>query len=68
MDHAQGYESTEKVQTQTGMNTLTQIEIVLLALLYETDHYACEIESTIEEGKMRDWANSFFVICPSTFA
>jgi len=53
---------------QIGIDTLTQIEVVLLALLYETDHYACEIESTIEEGKMRGWANSFFVICPSTFA
>ncbi len=39
---------------QTGMNSLTQIEIVLLALLHEKDRYACEIESTIEEDRMRD--------------
>jgi len=50
------------------MNSLTQIEIVLLALLYEKDRYACEIESTIEEDRIRDWTNSFFVICRSTFA
>jgi len=50
------------------MNTLSQIEIVLLALLYEKDRYAYEIESIIEEDKMRDWINSFFVICRSTFA
>lgn len=60
MDHAQGYESVEKVQTQTGMNTLTQIEIVLLALLYEKDRYAYEIGSIIEEDKMRDWTKIGF--------
>jgi hypothetical protein len=54
MDHAQGYESIEKVQTQTGMNTLTQIGIVLLALLYEKDCCTYGIESTIEEDRMRD--------------
>lgn len=60
MDHAQGHESIEEIQVQTGMSTLTQIEIVLLALLYEKNRYAYEIESIIEEDKMRDWTKIGF--------
>jgi hypothetical protein len=43
MDYTQGYESTEKVQVQTGMNMLIQIETVLLALLYAKDCCTYEI-------------------------
>lgn len=39
---------------------LTQIEIVLLALLYEKDRYGYEIESIIEERKMRNWTKIGF--------
>jgi len=39
---------------------LTQIEIVLLALLYEEDRYGYEIESVIEERKMRNWTKIGF--------
>jgi PadR family transcriptional regulator, regulatory protein PadR len=39
---------------------LTQIEIVLLALLYEKDCYGYEIESIIEERKMRNWTKIGF--------
>jgi len=39
---------------------LTQIELVLLALLYEEDRYGYEIESVIEERKMRNWTKIGF--------
>jgi DNA-binding PadR family transcriptional regulator len=39
---------------------LTQIEIVLLALLYEEDRYGYEIESVIEERNMRNWTKIGF--------
>lgn len=39
---------------------MTQIEIVLLALLYEEDRYGYEIESVIEERKMRNWTKIGF--------
>lgn len=39
---------------------MTQIEIVLLALLYEDDRYGYEIESVIEERKMRNWTKIGF--------
>jgi DNA-binding PadR family transcriptional regulator len=39
---------------------LTQIEIVLLALLYEEDRYGYEIEAVIEERKMRNWTKIGF--------
>lgn len=39
---------------------MTQIEIVLLALLYEEDRYGYEIEAVIEERKMRNWTKVGF--------
>ncbi|HKL60298.1 MAG TPA: PadR family transcriptional regulator [Sphaerochaeta sp.] len=39
---------------------MTQIELVLLALLYEEDRYGYEIESVIEERKMRNWTKIGF--------
>lgn len=39
---------------------MTQIEIVLLSLLYEEDRYGYEIESVIEERKMRNWTKIGF--------
>jgi PadR family transcriptional regulator, regulatory protein PadR len=39
---------------------LTQIEIVLLALLYEEDRYGYEIESIIEKRHMRNWTKIGF--------
>ena len=39
---------------------LTQIEIILLALLYEEDRYGYEIESVIEERNMRNWTKIGF--------
>lgn len=39
---------------------MTQIEIVLLALLYEEDRYGYEIEAVIEERKMRNWTKIGF--------
>jgi PadR family transcriptional regulator, regulatory protein PadR len=39
---------------------LTQIEIVLLGLLYEGDRYGYEIEAVIEERKMRNWTKIGF--------
>jgi DNA-binding PadR family transcriptional regulator len=39
---------------------LSPIEIVLLALLYEKDRYGYEIESIIEERKMRNWTKIGF--------
>jgi PadR family transcriptional regulator PadR len=39
---------------------LTQIEIILLALLYEKDRYGYEIESVIEERNMRNWTKIGF--------
>lgn len=39
---------------------MTQIEIVLLALLYEEDRYGYEIESVIEERNMRNWTKIGF--------
>ena len=39
---------------------MTQIELVLLALLYEKDRYGYEIESVIEERKMRNWTKIGF--------
>ena len=39
---------------------MTQIEIILLALLYEKDRYGYEIESVIEERKMRNWTKIGF--------
>jgi DNA-binding PadR family transcriptional regulator len=39
---------------------LTQIELVLLALLYEKDCYGYEIESVIEERRIRNWTKIGF--------
>jgi PadR family transcriptional regulator, regulatory protein PadR len=39
---------------------LTQIETVLLALLYEEERYGYEIESIIEERNMRNWTKIGF--------
>ncbi|PKO14088.1 MAG: PadR family transcriptional regulator [Chloroflexi bacterium HGW-Chloroflexi-10] len=39
---------------------MTQIEIVLLALLYEKDRYGYEMESVIEERNMRNWTKIGF--------
>lgn len=39
---------------------MTQIEIILLALLYEKDRYGYEIESVVEERKMRNWTKIGF--------
>lgn len=39
---------------------MTQIEIVLLALLYEEDRYGYEIESVIEKRNMRNWTKIGF--------
>lgn len=39
---------------------MTQIEMVLLALLYEEARYGYEIESVIEERKMRNWTKIGF--------
>jgi PadR family transcriptional regulator, regulatory protein PadR len=39
---------------------LTQIEIVLLGLLYEEDRYGYEIEAVIEERKIRNWTKIGF--------
>ena len=39
---------------------LTQIEVILLALLYEEDRYGYEIESVIEERNMRNWTKIGF--------
>lgn len=39
---------------------MTQIEIVLLGLLYEKDRYGYEIEAVIEERKMRNWTKIGF--------
>ncbi len=39
---------------------MTQIEIVLLALLYEEDCYGYEIEAVIEKRKMRNWTKIGF--------
>jgi PadR family transcriptional regulator, regulatory protein PadR len=41
-------------------STLTQIEIILLALLYEKDRYGYEIESVVEERKIRNWTKIGF--------
>ncbi|MCY6371461.1 PadR family transcriptional regulator [Clostridium ganghwense] len=39
---------------------MTQIEIILLSLLYEKDYYAYEIESIIEKRNMREWTDIGF--------
>ncbi|MEG0775034.1 PadR family transcriptional regulator [Clostridium sp.] len=39
---------------------MTQIELVLLGLLYEKDRYGYEIESVIEERKIRNWTKIGF--------
>ena len=39
---------------------MTQIEIILLALLYEEDRYGYEIESVIEKRNMRNWSKIGF--------
>jgi DNA-binding PadR family transcriptional regulator len=39
---------------------VTQIEIILLALLYEEDRYGYEIESIIEDRNMRNWTKIGF--------
>jgi PadR family transcriptional regulator, regulatory protein PadR len=39
---------------------LTQIELVLLSLLYEKDCYGYEIESVIEERRIRNWTKIGF--------
>lgn len=39
---------------------MTQIEIILLALLYDKDYYGYQIESIIEQRNMREWANLGF--------
>lgn len=39
---------------------MTQIEVVLLALLYEKDRYGYEIEAVIEERNMRNWTKIGF--------
>lgn len=39
---------------------MTQIEMILLALLYEEDRYGYEIEVLIEERKMRNWTKIGF--------
>lgn len=46
--------------TWLGGFILTQIELVLLGLLYENDRYGYEIESVIEERKMRNWTKIGF--------
>jgi PadR family transcriptional regulator, regulatory protein PadR len=39
---------------------LSQIDIILLALLYEKDYYGYEIETIIEERNMREWTEIGF--------
>lgn len=39
---------------------MTQIEIILLALLYEEERYGYEIETVIEERHMRNWTKIGF--------
>lgn len=39
---------------------MTQIETILLALLYEEDRYGYEIESVVEEREMRNWTKIGF--------
>ncbi len=39
---------------------MTQIEIILLALLYEEDRYGYEMEAVIEERNMRNWTKIGF--------
>lgn len=39
---------------------MTQIEMILLALLYEEDRYGYEIEVIIEERKLRNWTKIGF--------
>ncbi|WP_129596472.1 PadR family transcriptional regulator [Anaerophilus nitritogenes] len=39
---------------------MTQIEIVLLSLLYDKDYYGYEMESIIEQRNMREWTDIGF--------
>ncbi|QEK13133.1 PadR family transcriptional regulator [Crassaminicella thermophila] len=39
---------------------MTEIEIILLALLHDKDYYAYEIETIIEQRNMREWTNIGF--------
>ncbi|MCT4621302.1 MAG: PadR family transcriptional regulator [Marinisporobacter sp.] len=39
---------------------MTEIEIVLLALLYDKDYYGYEVERIIEQRNMREWTNIGF--------
>lgn len=39
---------------------MSQIDIIMLALLYEKDYYGYEIESIIEERNMREWTEIGF--------
>lgn len=39
---------------------MTQIDIILLALLYDKDYYGYEIETIIEQRNMRVWTNIGF--------
>jgi DNA-binding PadR family transcriptional regulator len=43
-----------------GGDIITQIEMVLLALLQEKDYYAYEMESMIDQRNMREWTNIGF--------
>ena len=39
---------------------MSQIEIIILAILYEEERYGYEIESLIQQRKLRDWINIGF--------
>lgn len=39
---------------------MTEIEMILLALLHDKDYYAYEIECIIDERNMREWTNIGF--------
>lgn len=39
---------------------MTQIEVILLALLYDKDYYGYELESVIQKRNMRGWTNIGF--------
>lgn len=39
---------------------MTEIEIILLALLHDKDYYGYEMESIIEQRNMREWTNIGF--------
>lgn len=36
---------------------MTEIEMILLSLLYDKDYYGYQMESIVEKRNMREWTN-----------